>query len=105
MSEAIKACELLQNKNIRCSVYSVPCIKPIDDKKIIELSKKSKLLITMEEHNIIGGLGSSVAEVISQTPSHAPLIRFGLKMSLRLLLEIRVICVKCTILMLNQFVK
>lgn len=79
LSEAIKACELLQNKNIRCSVYSVPCIKPIDDKKIIELSKKSKLLITMEEHNIIGGLGSSVAEVISQTPSHAPLIRFGLQ--------------------------
>lgn len=79
LSEGIKAHQLLLEHNIKCSVYSVPCIKPIDDKRIIELAQNSKLLITMEEHNVIGGLGGAVAEVISQLSHHSNLIRFGLQ--------------------------
>ncbi|MBS4913652.1 MAG: hypothetical protein KHZ77_05750 [Veillonella sp.] len=79
LSEGIKAYQLLKEHDIKCSVYSVPCIKPIDDKSIIELAQSSKLLITMEEHNVIGGLGGAVAEVISQLSHHSSLIRFGLQ--------------------------
>ena len=41
-------------------------IKPIDEKSIISACKNSKLIVTIEEHNVIGGLGSAVSEVISR---------------------------------------
>ena len=51
--------------------------KQIDKKKIVEISKKFKLIITVEEHNIIGGLGSAVAEVLSGEISSSKLLRIG----------------------------
>ena len=42
-------------------------IKPIDEKAIILACKNSKLIVTIEEHNVIGGLGSAVSEVIAQS--------------------------------------
>jgi transketolase len=67
----------LKKKNISCSVINMHTIKPIDKKKIIEISKKFKLIITVEEHNIIGGLGSAVAEVLSGEISSTKLVRLG----------------------------
>lgn len=50
--------------NVR--VISMPTIKPLDEKIIIEASKKTRVIVTLEEHSIIGGLGSAVAEVIAE---------------------------------------
>ena len=53
-------------------------IKPIDEKKIIEISKKNKLIVTVEEHNIIGGLGSAVSEVLSHHAHDCRLVKIGI---------------------------
>ena len=47
-------------------IVNIHTIKPIDEKLIIDLAKKTNCVITAEDHNIIGGLGSAVAEVLSE---------------------------------------
>ena len=64
--EALKASDILKNKGINVYVVNISTIKPIDSKLIIELAKKTNCVITAEDHNIIGGLGSAVAEVLSE---------------------------------------
>ena len=78
LGNCIEAAKLLKEKNINCSVINMHTIKPIDQNKIIEVAKKSKLLISVEEHNIIGGLGSAVAEVLSTTSNNCRLVRLGI---------------------------
>ena len=65
ISECLKASEILNKNNISCKVINMHTIKPIDKDMILEASK-TKLILTVEEHNIIGGLGSAVAESLSQ---------------------------------------
>lgn len=78
--EAMLAAETLKEKNIDISVYSFPTIKPIDEKLILNCARENKLIITLEEHNIIGGLGGAVAEIMStQRSNRAILDRMGLK--------------------------
>ncbi len=78
LSEAIKVQEIMTSSGIKSSVFSVPCIKPIDEVTINGLGDKSKLMVTIEEHNIIGGLGGAVSEVLAAKGNHAPLLRIGL---------------------------
>tara|TARA_Y100000389_G_C17395166_1_gene482112 strand:+ start:75 stop:1034 length:960 start_codon:yes stop_codon:yes gene_type:complete len=59
--QSLKAAELLEEKNISTAVINMHTIKPIDTKVIDDACKK-KLIVTVEEHNVIGGLGSAVAE-------------------------------------------
>jgi len=64
--ESLQAAEILKNNNIDVYVVNIHTIKPIDSKLIIDLAKKTNCVITAEDHNIIGGLGSAVAEVLSE---------------------------------------
>jgi transketolase len=66
VSEALKAKEVLETDGISTRVINIHTIKPIDKDLIINAAKETKGIITAEEHNIIGGLGSSVAEVLSE---------------------------------------
>ena len=66
VSEAIKAQEILKEKGINIRVIDIHTIKPIDKEIIIKSAKETKKIITIEDHNIIGGLGSSVCEVLSE---------------------------------------
>lgn len=66
VSEAIKAMEILKEKGINVRVIDMHTIKPIDRKMIIKCAKETKRIITVEDHSIIGGLGSSVCEVLSE---------------------------------------
>jgi len=77
IGNCIDAAVLLKKNKISCSVINMHTIKPIDKKKIVEISKKFKLIITIEEHNIIGGLGSAVAEVLSGEITNTKLVRLG----------------------------
>ena len=54
-------------------------IKPLDKDQVVESSKKTKIFFSVEEHNIIGGLGSAIAEVSSNLEASPKLIRLGLK--------------------------
>lgn len=64
--EAIKAQEELKKNGINVRVIDIHTIKPIDEELIIKCAKETKRIITIEDHNIISGLGSSVCEVLSE---------------------------------------
>ena len=78
VSEAIKAQEILREKGIKVRVVDVHTIKPIDEEMIIKCSKETKRLISIEDHNIIGGLGSAIAEVLT-SKNPCKLERIGIK--------------------------
>lgn len=65
VSEALKAQEILQEKGISIRVIDIHTIKPIDQDLIIKCAKETKKIITVEDHNVIGGLGSAVCEVLA----------------------------------------
>lgn len=66
VTEALKAQELLKEKGINVRVVDIHTIKPIDKELIIKCAKETKQIITIEDHNIIGGLGSCVCEVLAE---------------------------------------
>jgi transketolase len=66
VSEALKAAEELAKQKISAEVINCHTIKPIDKTTIINSAKKTKKVITVEEHQVNGGLGSAVSEVLSQ---------------------------------------
>ena len=79
LCEGIKLQKSLEEQGISAGIFSVPRVKPIDLEGIQNLAKNSKLLVTMEEHQIEGGFGGAVAEVISgMRENHARLYRAGL---------------------------
>lgn len=65
VSEAVKAKKILNEKGINPEIIAVHTIKPIDSNTIINSAKKTKKVLCVENHNIHGGLYSSVAEVLS----------------------------------------
>lgn len=75
---AVKAVDLLKEKGISVKVVDVHTIKPMDT-AIIDKSKNSRLFVSIEEHSIIGGLGTSVAEHMSESTGFPPLLRLGVK--------------------------
>ncbi len=78
VSEAIKAKEELEKEGINIRVIDMHTIKPIDKDLILKCAKETKKIITIEDHSIIGGLGSAVCEVLSEEyPSKV--IRMGVK--------------------------
>ena len=66
VAEALKAQEILKEKGINVRVIDIHTIKPIDKELIVKCAKETKRIITVEDHNIIGGLGSAVCEVLSE---------------------------------------
>jgi transketolase len=64
--EALKAAEELAKQKVSAEVINCHTIKPIDKNTIIKSAKKTKKVVTVEEHEVNGGLGSAVAEVLSQ---------------------------------------
>ena len=76
VSECLKASEILEKKGISCEVVNMHTIKPVDKQAVIEATKK-KLIVTVEEHNILGGLGSAVAEVKAQIKNSPEQIFIG----------------------------
>lgn len=80
LKNAIEAAEKLKAGGIFVSVYSVPCIKPIDSTMICTLADKYPLLVTIEEHQISGGLGGTVAEIVSEIAgTRSRVYRMGLQ--------------------------
>ena len=63
---AIEAAEMLEEKGISTRVINIHTIKPIDRDLIIKAAKETGKIITVEEHSVIGGLGSAVAEVLTE---------------------------------------
>ncbi len=69
LPNANQAASLLKKQGVDVRLISMHTVKPIDKKTIIDIAKKTKAIFTVEEHNLIGGLGSAVAEVLAEQPA------------------------------------
>ncbi len=76
VNAAIKSCGILESKGIHASVYDVHTIKPFDSSTVID-NKDASLIVSIEEHCIVGGLGSAISETLSSQNSHGKLLRLG----------------------------
>ncbi len=65
-SHVVEANKILKEKGISAQIVNIHCIKPIDKEMIVSSAKKTGKVVTVEEHNIIGGFGSAVCEVLSE---------------------------------------
>lgn len=78
VAEALKAKEELEKEGINIRVIDIHTIKPIDKEIIIKSAKETEKLISIEEHSVIGGLGTAISEVLTDKYP-AKLIRMGMK--------------------------
>lgn len=72
------ACRLLEERGIHPTVYTFPTVKPLDEQTVIRCAENHRLIVTCEEHNIVGGFGGAVAEVLAEHPGKAKLLRIGM---------------------------
>jgi len=77
VQESLKAASLLEKKGIKARVINMHTLKPIDRDIIIKAAKETGAIVTAEEHNIVGGLGAAVCEVIC-AEQLVPVIRVGI---------------------------
>ena len=78
VDEALKAAQILKGKNIECSVINVHTLKPLENKLFKEFIINKKLLVSLEEHNVIGGLGSSISDIMSTFTHTSKLLKIGI---------------------------
>lgn len=76
VAEALKAAEILKNRGISAKVVNMFTLKPIDKEMIIKCANQTGAIVTCENHNIINGLGSAVAEVLVEN-NPVPVERVG----------------------------
>ncbi|MGH9933954.1 MAG: transketolase C-terminal domain-containing protein, partial [Nitrososphaerales archaeon] len=76
--EAVEASDRLKKERISCRVIDMFTLKPIDKDAIVKAAKETGAIVTAEEHNIYGGLGSAVAEVLAEN-SPTVMRRIGVK--------------------------
>ncbi|MBN2183535.1 MAG: transketolase family protein [Sedimentisphaerales bacterium] len=78
VNRALMAAETLKKEGINAVVADVHTLKPLDEKGIVEILEKTGAVVTVEDHNIIGGLGSAIAETVAEKLP-CPVIRIGLR--------------------------
>lgn len=78
VSSALTASDLLDQEGLKVRVVDISTIKPLDDETIIQAAKETGAIVSAEDHNIIGGLGSAIAELIGQE-FPVPLDRVGVR--------------------------
>jgi len=76
--EVDEACKVLEQQSITPTVYTFPTVKPIDKEVILRCAATHGTIITVEEHNLSGGFGSAVAEVLAEADTKAKLVRIAL---------------------------
>lgn len=76
--EAVRAAELLEKEGISARILDMFTIKPIDKEAVIAAAKETGAIVTAENHNVIGGLGSAVAEVLVENRP-VPMERVGVQ--------------------------
>lgn len=79
LKDVLEAAKKLRKKGIDGRVINMHTIKPIDREIILQAADETKRIITVEDHNIVGGLGSAVAEVIAESGKGTALKRIGLQ--------------------------
>ncbi|SFP69418.1 transketolase subunit B [Oscillibacter sp. PC13] len=75
MQRAIAAADLLEAKGVSCRIIDMHTIKPFDHESVEKAAKETKAIITLEEHNINGGLGSAVAETVAAVKGEKAVVK------------------------------
>lgn len=78
LEETSKACDMLEESGVAVEQYSFPTVKPIDEDVIRDCANRFDHIFTVEEHNVVGGFGSAVSEVMSECGGKARLHRIGI---------------------------
>jgi transketolase C-terminal domain/subunit len=76
---ALDLAAILADEGLHAAVYNVPTIKPFNRSDLLTAAAGKRLVVTFEEHSIIGGLGSAVAEIMAEEPDSPPLLRIGVR--------------------------
>lgn len=79
INEVVKAAKLLEDEGISAEIVSVHTLKPLNTASIAELASKTGKLVVVEEHNIIGGLYSAIAEALVEQQICVPCLKIGLQ--------------------------
>ena len=79
VQESLKAIEHLRTKGIAAGLVNISTIKPIDRELVVKKAKTATAIITAEDHNVIGGLGDAVLEVLTEEQIHKPFMKIGLR--------------------------
>ncbi len=79
LPDAMKAAEMLAGKGVSARVLNMHTVKPVDREAILAAAKETRLIVTIEEHTVIGGLGGAVGEVLAEAGAGTPLKRLGLQ--------------------------
>lgn len=77
VQEALKAHDILKEQGVNARVINIHTIKPLDEEIILKAAKETGCIVTVEEHNIIGGLGGAVAELLGEK-CPTPMLRVGM---------------------------
>ena len=78
VSASLEAAEELAKEGVNARVINIHTIKPLDEELLVKAAKETKRIVTVEEHSVIGGLGSAVCEALSDTVP-TPVHRIGMK--------------------------
>jgi transketolase len=79
VGQAVKAADELDSEGISAQVLNVHTLQPLDEEAVVEAATDRRAVITVEDHNVHGGLGGAVAEVLASRGVHAPLHRVGMR--------------------------
>ncbi len=79
LNEVMKVHEMLKNDGVEARIVSVHTLKPMKTKAIAELASKTKKIVVVEEHNVISGLYSALAEALVEEQVHVPVLKIGLE--------------------------
>ena len=78
VARVLRAKELWEKEGLRVRIIEMPCVKPIDEQAILDAVSDCKAIVTVEEHNVIGGLGSAVCEVVCKAEVPCRVVRVGI---------------------------
>ena len=79
VSDALDAAETLEAQGVSCSVVDMFCVKPLDEELLLSEAAGKKLVVTFENHGVIGGLGDAVAAALAEAGAGVKLVRHGVK--------------------------
>jgi transketolase len=79
VAEAVEASKKLAEQGISMSVWNAHSLKPFDDETTCAIAKGARLVVTVEDHSVIGGLGSCVAEALVNSAGHPPVLKLGVQ--------------------------
>ncbi len=78
LNKALEAAGLLEAQGIGVKVIDIATLKPLDDEAIVQAARETGAVVTVEDHSVIGGLGSAVAEVLGER-CPTPMLRVGIR--------------------------